>query len=182
MKCEICHKADAETAIHKEDESGTQELYVCRKCAAAATVEATEKVAAKSPRDNEPSMPPLPLMGMILDAAFEIVGRALSMSDQSCPTCGITHNEYRKRSRLGCPTCYETFAKELDSAIFDLHRTRQHVGKVPLRAQAELRRKNIEDALSEAIKGQHYEEAVTLRDRLRQLDAENDREEGGVSA
>lgn len=177
MKCELCHKADAETAIQKEDESGTRELYVCRECAAAAV----GKPAAKPPADSGSSLPPLPLMGMIIDAAFEIVGRALSMSDQSCPVCGITRDEYRKRSRLGCPACYESFAKELDGAILDLHRARQHVGKVPRQAQAELCRKNIEDALSEAVKGQQYEEAIALRDRLRRLDAENGRE-GGETA
>lgn len=33
MKCEICHKADAETAIHLDGGGDEQELYVCRECA-----------------------------------------------------------------------------------------------------------------------------------------------------
>lgn len=175
MKCELCHKADAETAIHKEGDGGTEELFVCRACAAATAV----NTGGEPPADGGPAMPPLPLMGMILDAAFEIVGRAMSMSDQSCPSCGITRDEYRKRSRLGCPACYEAFAKEMDGAIFDLHRARQHVGKAPRQAQAELRRRNIEEALAEAVRVQQYEEASKLRDRLRRLDAENGREGSG---
>ncbi len=175
MKCELCHKADAATAIHKEVDGETQELFVCRECAAAAAG------AGKNAGGTRPAaaaegggMPPLPLMGMILDAAFEIVGRAMSMSDQACPACGITRNEYRKRSRLGCPACYEAFAKELDTAIFDLHRSQRHVGKMPRQAKDDMRRRNIEEALAEAVRAQHYEEAIELRDRLRQLDAEKD--------
>lgn len=35
MKCEICHKADAEVAITRGEGDGEEELYVCRACAAA---------------------------------------------------------------------------------------------------------------------------------------------------
>ncbi|MDD4102512.1 MAG: UvrB/UvrC motif-containing protein [Kiritimatiellae bacterium] len=176
MKCEFCHKADAETAILLETDGEVKELFVCRNCAAAAEGAANKADGAHSASD--PVGPPLPLMGMILDAAFEIVGRAMSMSDLTCPSCRITRNEYRKRSRLGCPACYEAFAKELDAAIFDLHRAQQHVGKAPQQAQADMRRRTIEEALSEAVRNQHFEEAIELRDRLRKLDAEKDGEKG----
>lgn len=35
MKCEICHKADAETAISREVNGAEDELYVCKACARA---------------------------------------------------------------------------------------------------------------------------------------------------
>ena len=34
MKCELCHTAEAETAIVREENGEEQELYVCRACAA----------------------------------------------------------------------------------------------------------------------------------------------------
>ncbi|MDR2848935.1 MAG: UvrB/UvrC motif-containing protein [Verrucomicrobiota bacterium] len=172
MKCELCHKAEAETALQKETEGGTQEFYVCRACA---EKEAQAKV---SPEDRAPPPAPeadglaaLPLMGMILDAAFEIVGRAMSLSEPSCPVCGIQRHEYRKQSRLGCPACYEAFSKELDTAIFEMQRASQHAGKVPKRAEALWQRKVLEEKLGAAVKDQRYEEAIALRDELRKLDA-----------
>jgi protein arginine kinase activator len=180
MKCEECHKAEAETAIRKEVAGEAQELYVCRACAEKA---AMARTAAEKPEVVPQPAPEgfsaLPLMGMILDAAFEIVGRAITLTEPSCPVCGIRRHEYRKQSRLGCPACYEAFAKELDAAIFDLQRAAQHVGKAPLQAQALWQRRQLAEKLDAAVKAQRYEEAVALRDALRALDAPGQGGEGG---
>jgi protein arginine kinase activator len=166
----MCHKADAETAIRKVVDGEPQELYVCQACARLA---AREESAAASqppaPQEGATGVPASPLMGVILDAAFEIVGRAMSVSEPACPVCGILRDEYRKRSRLGCPACYQAFAKELDAAIFDLHRATQHVGKTPVKAHAAWQRQQLENALAEAVKNQRYEEAIALRDQLKKL-------------
>ncbi len=170
MKCEMCHKAEAETAIRKGVEADAQELYVCQACARkAARRDAAAGTQAPVPQSGSDGMPPAPLMGMILDAAFEIVGRAISLSEPSCPVCGILRDEYRKRSRLGCPACYAAFAKELDTAVFELHRATQHVGKTPEKAKAAWQRQQLENALNDAVQGQRYEEAIALRDQLKKL-------------
>jgi protein arginine kinase activator len=171
MKCELCHQAEAEKAIRKQVDGEEHELYVCQGCARELSRRETaapeRPVAEPSATDGAAA---LPLMGMILDAAFEIVGRAMNLSEPACPVCGITRAEYRKASRLGCPACYSAFAKELDTAVFELHRSLQHVGKSPERAKSVWQRQQLEKALSEAVKGQRYEEAIALRDRIRLLD------------
>jgi len=174
MKCEMCHNAEAETAITKETAGDLQELYVCQACA--------NKALRQKDSESVPpatGVPSLPLMGMIMDAAFEIVGRALNRAEPSCPVCGILRNEYRQRSRLGCPACYEAFSKELDSAIFDLHRASRHTGKAPEKAKAVWARKRLEAQLDEAVKAQRYEEAIALRDQLQKLDGPKDEKKGG---
>ena len=179
MKCEMCHKAEAEAAIRKGVGGAAQELYVCQACARkAARHEAASDASPPAPHDEADGMPPAPLMGMILDAAFEIVGRAMSLSEPACPVCGILRDEYRKRSRLGCPACYTTFAKELDTAVFELHRAAQHVGKTPEKAKAAWQRQQLENALTAAVAGQRYEEAITLRDQLKRLGEQEDRQGG----
>jgi len=176
MKCELCHKAEAEKAIRRSVEGEEQELYVCGSCAQEVAHEkkpSPAEVTGETPRPPSPEagLPPLPLMGMILDAAFEIVGRTVnSQAEQTCPACGITRTEYRKSSRLGCPACYEAFAKELDAAVLEMHRSLQHAGKSPAKARAAWQRQQIEKALDDAVKGQRYEEAIDLRDQLRRLD------------
>jgi len=186
MKCELCHKAEAETAIRKEVAGEMQELYVCQACAKKEALQKEEPVAPPPPASSAQGagtdgMTVLPLMGMILDAAFEIVGRAKNLAEPSCPVCGILRNEYRKRSRLGCPACYEAFAKELDAAILDMHRASRHVGKVPEKAKAALHRQQLADKLDEAVKAQRYEEAIALREQLRKLDGPEAGKKGGPS-
>jgi len=183
MKCELCHKAEAETAITKDVAGETQELYVCHACAKKEAVgqePAAPAAPATPPAPAAPDgAPPLPLMGVILDAAFEIVGKAISLAEPACPVCGILRNEYRKRSRLGCPACYEAFSKELDAAIFDLHRSLQHVGKAPAKAAGAWRRQQLEKQLEEAVQAQRYEEAIALRDQIKKLDEAAENEKGG---
>lgn len=181
MKCELCHKADAETAVRRRVEGEEQELYVCRACAH--DVSAREASAAPQPHDAAApaaadGLAALPLMGMILDAAFEIVGRAVNLSELTCPVCGITRSEYRKASRLGCPACYEAFAKELDTAVLEMHRSLQHAGKTPEKARAMWQRQQLENELGDAVKGQRYEEAIALRDRIKRLDRPEERQGG----
>jgi len=171
MKCELCHKADAETVIRKKDAGEEQELFVCRACAHVASrgeAAAAPQQDASAPGPSE-TLASLPLMGMILDAAFEIVGRAVNLSELTCPVCGITRSEYRKSSRLGCPACYEAFAKELDTAVLEMHRSLQHVGKTPEKARAMWQRQQLENALNDAVREQRYEEAIALRDQIRRL-------------
>jgi protein arginine kinase activator len=170
MKCELCHKADAETAVRKRVDGEDQELYVCRACAREASRAAApasgRQAPGAAPADGEAAMP---LMSMILDAAFEIVGRAMNVTEPTCPVCGITRAEYRKVSRLGCPACYEAFAKELESAILELHRSLQHAGKAPERGKVARQLQQLEAELAAAVTGQRYEEAIALRDRIKRL-------------
>ena len=182
MKCELCHKAEAETVIRKKDAGEEQELYVCRACAhetARGEAAAAPQQVAAVPGPSD-AMSALPLMGMILDAAFEIVGRAVNLSELTCPACGITRSEYRKSSRLGCPSCYEAFAKELDTAVLEMHRSLQHVGKTPEKARALWQRQQLENALNDAVKGQRYEEAIALRDQIRRL-SQPEGQQGGLT-
>jgi len=132
MKCEMCHKAEAETVVHKIVADERRELFVCQDCAKKADRRSSPHEShPPTPQAVSDGIPAVPLMGLILDAAFEIVGRSLNLKEPACPVCGILREEYRKRSRLGCPACYEAFSKELEGAILDLHRATQHTGKVP---------------------------------------------------
>jgi protein arginine kinase activator len=176
MKCELCHKADAEVAIRRTVNGEEQELYVCRGCEAASLPHAADAVGSLSrqppatPQPSDPLGPTLrPLVGLLIDAAFEIAGGSVNLQEPKCPVCGITRSEYRKSSRLGCPACYESFAKELNAAVLEMHRSLQHVGKTPERAKTACQRQKLLDALDAAVKDQRYEEAIRLRDELRKL-------------
>ncbi len=80
MKCEICHKADAKTAIHR-GENEEEELYVCQACAKQERLsrqkksQRTRKVIHIS-GDIEDGEEPPPIVGAILNA-FEEMSREI---------------------------------------------------------------------------------------------------------
>lgn len=78
-----------------------------------------------------------------------------------CPVCQFSLSAHRKTGRLGCPSCYTVFARELA----------QEAGVVnsdgadsPADERTELERE-----LQQAIEREDYESAAVLRDRIRQL-------------
>ncbi|MCL2104234.1 MAG: hypothetical protein FWH21_04165 [Kiritimatiellaeota bacterium] len=134
MKCEICQSADAEKAIRKEVGGKEQELYVCSRCAREGYPAITTKKVLKKKTAATTGAEVLPeLVGMMIDAAIEIMNHPSPSEESVCRHCGITRSEYRKTSRLGCAMCYVAFAKELDGVVADMHRHTQHVGKQPRR-------------------------------------------------
>ena len=83
MKCEICHKADAQTAITRVKDGEEEELYVCHACAAEERKarqkksQRTRKVAGLPPGmsitvSGGDEAPP-PIIGAILDAVHGMV-------------------------------------------------------------------------------------------------------------
>ena len=83
MKCEICHKADAATAITRNVDGEEEELYVCHACAAAERKsrqkksQRTRKVSGLPPGmsitvSGNVGEPP-PIIGAILDAVHGMV-------------------------------------------------------------------------------------------------------------
>lgn len=98
-----------------------------------------------------------------------------------CDECGYTQRAFKKTGRLGCESCYDTFATLLSPALAGMHKGEKHKGKVPARA---LERKTYEDRLSTlesdltvAIQEEHYEDAARVRDEIIELKKSTDLEE-----
>jgi len=95
---------------------------------------------------------------------------------QKCPVCGFTQADFKKTGRLGCSTCYLTFAEGLGALLKAMHKGTDHLGKVPEHAQraAQLndRMRNLSESLKKAVADENYETAASLRDQIKQL--END--------
>lgn len=107
-----------------------------------------------------------------LGAAAEMKAHS---DELACPKCGFTQVDFKKSGRLGCPACYDTFRLGLEPLLRNMHRGTHHKGKIPARFQdaTELRNRleSLEDALKRAVLDEDYEEAATLRDRIRELEA-----------
>lgn len=90
-----------------------------------------------------------------------------------CPVCGLTTADFRRTGRVGCATCYETFAPLVRPVLEDMHAGTEHKGKIPevaltrQHSQAELN--GLENALQRAIAEEAYEEAAKFRDQIQSI-------------
>ncbi|MEZ6015854.1 MAG: UvrB/UvrC motif-containing protein [Planctomycetota bacterium] len=94
---------------------------------------------------------------------------------RSCDGCGTSLDELRRRGRVGCQRCYETFADYLDELLERMHGAGQHVGRLPgVDERAFERTRRLEElraSLSRAIAAEAFEEAARLRDELQRFEA-----------
>ncbi|NLF22198.1 MAG: hypothetical protein GX590_03470 [Lentisphaerae bacterium] len=158
MKCELCQNAESETAIKMTVDGESRDLFVCRNCA--------------SRQARADAAPAGVLVEILFRTAFppdDGAAPAPPTASHACPSCGMTHREFRKRSWLGCAGCYDHFAQALAPLLRDMHRGARHVGKVPRRALAAARREQLETELSQAVAHQQYEQAARLRDAIARL-------------
>lgn len=171
MKCELCHKADAQRAIKKLVNSEEQELYVCNACAEAKPAPNKTVALSEPPPDvMDVIKETLPeIMGMILGAAVEFSGRIPSAKEPTCPLCGLSRAEYKKAARLGCAQCYETFAKDLEGLMDDMHRVPHHRGKAPKQPKPSPHVATLMEQWRCARQEGRPSDAEALKTRIRQL-------------
>ena len=112
---------------------------------------------------------------------FGIPTRSQLAEAKACPDCGSTFREIAESGKVGCPTCYTTFADELSHLIQSVHGTTTHTGNVPSRHRAKRERterlKELKNQLQTAIEKEEFEKAAELRDEVRKLENENEKEE-----
>ena len=95
---------------------------------------------------------------------------------QKCPVCGYTQADFKKTGRVGCSTCYTTFAEGLNTLLKAMHKGTEHVGKLPQRAHRTLelndRMRTLTESLEKAVSEENYETAASLRDQIKRLEEE----------
>lgn len=93
---------------------------------------------------------------------------------QKCPVCGYTQADFKKTGRLGCSTCYTTFAEGLNTLLKAMHKGTEHVGKLPQRAHRTMelndRMRTLTESLEKAVAEENYETAASLRDQIKHLE------------
>jgi len=180
MKCEICHKADAETALHIEKDGKDKELYVCKACAAAAKHPKRKgrgkdkPVTVIGPDDKPPQF-----VEDFFKAAMGLVDGLGHMAHErktgkkTCPVCHATWESINKCERFGCPSCWKTFADEIRKEILDGDYGSRHVGAMPQNTSGEDSRAYLKRELMVAVKRQNYEKAAEIQRKLDALGPED---------
>lgn len=158
MLCARCKKNPAALHIKQIIDNQVSESRLCAECA-----------ALEAPALAAPAL--LGLLSLLGGTAARERAPAAR-----CSACGLRWTDFRKTGFLGCHACYETFMEPLKGLLKEMQGASKHMGKVPAAASGMLdaRRRAEESAtlrarLAEALRGEAYEEAALLRDRLRRL-------------
>ncbi len=100
--------------------------------------------------------------------------------DIECSRCGTTFEKYRKSGLVGCAQCYSDFREPLQAMMSRVHGHTQHVGRVPggvdHKLSMKLKLDKLRQELTQAISQEEYETAAGLRDQIRALSAQIERE------
>ena len=108
---------------------------------------------------------------LIVQHVGELVGE---LARTSCPLCGLRFMDFRAGGRLGCPNDYRAFGRGLGPLLRKAQGASRHVGKAPRRRaeDAPAPRLRLRASLRDAVAREDYELAATIRDQLRQEDAD----------
>ena len=160
MLCDICNKNPATVHLTEIVDEQMTELHLCEECAKAKSIEMEQHFGLAD------------LLAGLND--FGKTQDDKEFAKIKCSNCGITYENFRKGGRLGCSECYNSFKKYLIPLLKRIHGSSQHVGKAPVGAlggnkqSSELQ--ELKEALKKAIKDEEFEEAVRIRDRIRELE------------
>lgn len=166
MKCEACGQNEATVHFKQVSDGVSREMHLCEGCAS----ETDFTVAAQAS-----------VTDVLFGSSFQAGGLPAGGGKQ-CPACRIREADFRKMSRLGCPSCYETFAEELTPLLKAMHKSSMHVGKIPACEQVSAEIATLEHDMEQAIAAQDFEGAASLRDRIRELRSELEANAHGAPA
>lgn len=97
-----------------------------------------------------------------------------------CPKCFSTYNRFKNTGKLGCSECYKTFKESLHPIVKRIQASTVHAGKVPKKAAKSLMaRREIEslkDELNKAIAVEEFEKAAEIRDKIKLLEKNIDKD------
>ena len=179
MLCEKCKKRTA-TVFYNENMNGKVRSYsLCGECAA--------KLHEKGEIQDITSMvgsfadPFSELQDHFFSGFFGISPQKELRTEKKCTACGTVYAEIAKHGKVGCPECYRVFEDELARLIASVHGTTSHTGSVPSRQRAIRERsetlKRLRSLQQDAVHREDYETAARLRDEIRTLEQDNEKEE-----
>ena len=178
MLCEKCKKRTA-TVFYNENINGKARSFsLCGECAA--KLRDAGEVQDVTSMIGSFADPFSTLHDDLFGGFFGIPSQVVSKQQKKCPECEATYAEISKLGKVGCPQCYQTFREELSGLIASVHGTTAHTGSVPARHRAKKERdlhlQSLQNQLQEAIQAEKYEKAAELRDEIKRLRLESEKE------
>lgn len=179
MECQECQQRPASLHFTQVVNGNKTEVHVCEVCA-------KKKGYMTYPEEGYS-------LHHLLSGLFNFDSHALDNHSQAafhqaqalqCPKCKLTLHQFQRVGKFGCATCYSAFSEKLDPIFRRVHSgNTKHYGKIPRRKGSNLHTKKQIEAyrkqLRQLIENEAFEEAATIRDKIKQLEKENRNQEVG---
>jgi protein arginine kinase activator len=160
MLCDICGKNPATVHLTEIVDDQMTELHLCEECARQKSIQMEQQFGLSDL-----------LAGL---AEFEKPALQKEAVLLKCSNCDLTYTDFKKIGRLGCSECYSTFKKYLGPLLKRIHGSSLHLGKSPLKVTKAMKKKidlsSLRYELQKAIECEAFEEAVKIRDQIRELE------------
>lgn len=162
MMCDECRKRPACVHITKVHNNQKVELHLCEYCAQA---------AGEGPFAVDGGFSVNDLLKGLFKQGY---GEAPPKQRLVCDNCGLSYADFSQSGKIGCSTCYTTFAERLEQMLRRIHGANAHTGKVPRRSGGAMRvrqqLKQLKRQLDGHVAREEYESAAKLRDEIRALE------------
>jgi protein arginine kinase activator len=162
MVCEKCKKKEGLVLFTEVRDKKKIQMCLCEECA-----------QNQSQCIEKPSFSYS--IKSVLSQFLEMIS-SQSEKTLQCSKCGMTYQQFQKKSRLGCEEDYVIFEEMLTKILESIHGASQHIGKTPKPSDAILEKMTrqkkmdiLQKQLEEAIQEEKYEDAAILRDQIKKL-------------
>ena len=167
--CQSCKERPANVHVTRIVNGVRTELHLCQQCAA----ERGELQVFTMPKFGFSNL----VAGLLQSGGSGVCPVSVPASTRRrCSTCGLEYAQFTSTGFLGCSDCYQQFEPMLRPIIGQIHGHTRHTGKAPVRSGNAIRfRRELESLradLKRLIELEEYEQAAKVRDRIRQLEAE----------
>jgi len=168
MLCEDCGKRPAEVHLTAVEGEEMRTLHVCLACAAERGLEGTG--------GDEVSEGP-PLADFLAQLGKTGGPPRVASPAEPCPFCGTSPSDFRRTGRVGCSQCYVHFESQLRGLLRRIHGSSHHAGKLYMSEDSDIadrlgRISSMKRRLERAVETEDFETAAELRDRIRELEAQ----------
>lgn len=112
---------------------------------------------------------------------FETINFQNNNLNIKCEKCGNTIENIKNTGKIGCENCYTTFKNDILSIIKNIQFDNKHIGKSlnknidNSKTEKHSLQKTLEDLrkkLKKAVEIEDYELAITLRDKIKEIEKE----------
>ena len=163
MKCDGCKKNEANLVLHMITNGQVATRSLCMECAKKAHEEMTQAFST---------------MGMTMAGLddmrpenTETQRESLRLPRMICASCRTAYEDIDHDTVFGCPQCYQAFHGQVIDYLSSLKEQEE-----PARAAVEplgmdpapVTESDLRERLNDALKTEDYEQAASLRDRLRE--------------
>jgi protein arginine kinase activator len=171
MKCDKCGAPNVVTkiVIQGQGDKESEELNLCPTCFQNFIKEHPEiKNGQMGKSLNDFLLGTLNLVNSDMNKNLPHTHKPQEQMIKTCAQCGTTVDRLNKSNRVGCATCYDVFAEEIDQILYE------EIGNNRLTLDHDVQSIEekifiLEDKLSSAVKDQDYELAALLRDEIKKM-------------